>query len=55
MVTDFNNGDSSASLLSFLVTDSLTIPLLQGWRQFHTNLLVFPSQTDFQLTVFTEL
>jgi hypothetical protein len=44
---------------SLLFTDSLTIlsvlhltNWVPGWRPFHTNLLVFSSQADFQLAAF---
>jgi hypothetical protein len=41
----YNNGYSSASVLKSSLNGGST-----GWRPFHTNLLVFFSQPDFQLS-----
>jgi hypothetical protein len=52
----FNSGDSSASRAQVLssqppVQNSTLNRQLPGWRPFHTNLLVFSLQADFQLTL----
>jgi hypothetical protein len=52
LATASNSGDSSASHaqgLSSELNSQLTTNYVPGWQPFHTNLLVFSSQTDFQL------
>jgi hypothetical protein len=59
MVTASNSGDSSASCAQVLSSQpsvqNWTLKWeLPGWQPFHTNVLVFSSQTDFQLTLATD-
>jgi hypothetical protein len=60
LATASNNGDSSASRAQVISSQpssqnsnlnwQLSFNYIPGWRPFHTNLLVFSSQVDFQLT-----
>jgi hypothetical protein len=55
LVTTLNSWDSSASCAQVLTSlpsvRNSTHNWLSGWRPFHTNLLDFSSQADFQLNV----
>jgi hypothetical protein len=53
LVMDVNNGYSSASVLKShteLLSADNSANWVPGWWPFHTNLIVFSSQVDFQLT-----